>query len=68
MKVSEEGIRRRLTWQANDEKDVEEARDYFMKLTRQGWLAARHNGEYKRILTFVPEYGEIWFIPLAEGG
>ena len=68
MKTSEEGARIRLTWDSRDEEDVERARGFFAKLTGQGWLAARRNGEYRRVLEFDPEYGELWFIPLSEGG
>ena len=31
-------------------------------------LAAVHHAEYQRILEFDSEYGELWFIPLIEGG
>jgi hypothetical protein len=68
MKTSKEGARIRLTWQRDEEGDVEEAREFFTKLTRQGWLAARRDGEYRRVLEFRPEYGELWFIPISEGG
>jgi len=68
MKVSEEGTWIRLTWNTNDEQEVEKARDYFMKLTKQGWIAAKRKGDLKRILDFNPECEEIWFIPLTEGG
>jgi len=68
MKASKEGARIRLTWESGDEEDVERAKELFMKLTRQGWLAARRDGEYRRVLEFRPEYGELWFIPISEGG
>jgi len=68
MKVSKEGSRIRLTWVCEDGEDVERARELFMKFTRQGWLAARRDGEYKRVLEFRPDYGELWFIPISEGG
>ena len=68
MKTSKEGARIRLTWENGDEEDVQRAREFFMKLTGQGWLAARRDGEYKRVLEFKAEYGELWFIPISEGG
>jgi hypothetical protein len=68
MKVSKEGTRIKITWRSEDSKDVERARDFFMKLTRQNWLAAKRNSELQRILEFKSEYGELWFIPLVEGG
>jgi len=68
MKTSKEGARIKVTWEKEDEKDVEEARGFFLKLTRQGWLAATRDGEYRRVLDFRPEDGELWFIPLSEGG
>ncbi len=66
--ISKEGTKIILTWRIEDAKDFEEARGFFIKLTKQGWLAARRNGELRRILEFKPEYGELWFIPLSEGG
>lgn len=68
MKVTEEGSRKRITWDRNDARDVAEARDFFTKLTRQGWLAATREGTFKRALDFKPEYSELWFIPISEGG
>lgn len=57
-----------ITWKVNDADDVEKARRYYMRLTRQGWLAAVREAEMRRIIEFKPEYGELFFIPLAEGG
>jgi len=53
-----------------DAEDVEKARMFFMKLTNQGWLAvsSARKGKPRRILEFKPEYGELCFIPLSEGG
>ena len=68
MKTSKEGAWIRVTWEKGDEEDIERARSFFMKLTRQGWLAARRDGEYRRVLEFRPEHGELWFIPFSEGG
>lgn len=68
MQVYEEGARARLAWESENEADVEKARDYFMKLTKQCWIAARKDGELKRVLEFKPEYGELWFMPITEGG
>jgi hypothetical protein len=62
------GSRIRLTWESSNGRDVNEAREFFSRQTRQGWLAARRNSEYKRVLEFNPEHGELWFIPLSEGG
>jgi len=66
--VSREGSRIVIRWVPEDPIEVEEARRFFVRLTREGWLAAKHNGELRRILEFKPEYGELWFIPLSEGG
>jgi hypothetical protein len=68
MRVFKEGIRIRIIWESSDEEDVEKARDFFTKLTRQGWLTATYDGEYRRILDFKTDYGELWFIPISEGG
>ncbi len=68
MKASKEGARIRLVWESGDKEDVERARKFFVELTRQGWLAARRDGEYKRVLEFKADYGELWFIPISEGG
>ena len=68
MEVYEEGITKKLTWQSEDEEDVNRALEFFRKLTRQGWLAVKKNDEYKRVLEFRPEYGELWFMPIVEGG
>ena len=68
MKVSKEGTRIKIAWRKENSKDVERARDFFMELTRQNWLAAKRNSELQRILEFKSEYGELWFIPLVEGG
>jgi hypothetical protein len=68
MKIVEEGSQVRVTWEIKDEDDVDRARRYFTKLTNQGWIAATRNDEYKRILVFQPQLGELWFIPMAEGG
>ena len=68
MEVHEEGIARKMTWKSEDEDDVTKALQFYMKLTRQGWLAARKNREYHRVLEFKPEFGELWFIPITEGG
>jgi hypothetical protein len=68
MEIYEEGITKKLTWQSGDEEDVNRALEFFTKLTRQGWLAVKKNGGYKRVLEFRPEYGELWFMPIVEGG
>ena len=71
MNISKEGTKIVLTWEREDAEDVEEARTFFTKLTRQGWFAvpvSRDKGKLGRILEFEPEYGELCFIPLSEGG
>jgi len=68
MKVEKEGVRIRVTWESQNEEDVRKAGEFFANLTKQGWLAARKNGEYRRVLEFTPKYGELWYIPIAEGG
>ena len=68
MKVLEEGIAKKISWTTDDNEDVSKARSFFVELTRQGWLAVKKNGDYKRVLEFKPEYGELMFIPLVEGG
>jgi hypothetical protein len=68
MEVYQEGITKRLTWKSEDKGDVNRALEFFMTLTRQGWLAVKKNGEYKRVLEFKPEYGELYFMPIVQGG
>ena len=69
MQVYEEGIARRMTWKSGDEEDIKKALEFFMKVTRQGWLATvKKDSGYKRVLEFKPEYLELWFIPIVEGG
>jgi len=68
VKVLEEGIAKKISWTTDDNEDVSKARSFFVELTRQGWLAVKKNGDYKRVLEFKPEYGELMFIPLVEGG
>ena len=68
MKVSERGGGILLTWNKDDIKDVEKAKVFFDKQTKQGWLALKRNHEFQRILEFKPEYRELRFIPLSEGG
>jgi len=68
VKVSEEGTRIKIMWRSDDSEDIERAQAFFLKLTRQGWLAVKINSELRRILEFKPDYGELLFIPLIEGG
>lgn len=68
MEVSEEDSKIVLTWKRGDAEDVERARVFFIKQTRQGWLAVKPDGKSRRILEFKSEYGKIWFVPLSEGG
>jgi hypothetical protein len=67
MNVSEDGTQVHITWRSDDEEDVREAREFFAKQARQSWIAAKKDGEYKRVLEFEPEY-ELWFFPIVEGG
>jgi hypothetical protein len=68
MKFFEDGITKKLTWATDDKDDIDKAQSIFTELTKQGWLAFKRDGEYKRILEFKPEDGELLFIPLVEGG
>ena len=68
MEISEEDSKIVLTWKRTDVEDVEKARAFFTKQTRQGWLAVKRNGKTQRVLEFKPDYEEIWFVPLSEGG
>jgi len=68
MNVSEEGTAVHITWRSDDVEDVRKAGEFFAKLTRQYWIAARKDGGYKRVFEFKPEYGQLWFFPIAEGG
>jgi hypothetical protein len=68
MKVTKHGNRYNIIWNIDDESDVQEAEEFFHKLTRQGWLAATKEEELRRVLDFNPIYRELWFIPLVEGG
>jgi len=61
----------RIKWDVKSKKDIEEARRFFMNLTRQGWLAtyiSKEDGKKHRALKFIPTQGELYFIPLSEGG
>jgi hypothetical protein len=68
MKVSKEGAKITITWRKDAPEDVEKARRFFVEITKQGWLATSCCTEFRRILEFKPEYEEILFIPLSEGG
>jgi hypothetical protein len=68
LKISKLGSKIKIVWNPGDSEDIKKAKEFFLKQTRQGWLAAVHHTEYKRILKFDSEYGELWFIPLIEGG
>ena len=68
MKVSKKGAKVTLTWRKDAPEDIEQARRFFMQLTRQGWLATTRGTEFRRILEFEPESEEILFVPLSEGG
>jgi hypothetical protein len=57
-----------MIWDINDPNEIWEARNTFFEYVKQGWIAAVREGELKRVLKFSSSYGEIWFIPLAEGG
>lgn len=68
MNVSKNGSRIVLMWRIDETKDIEEARKYFKKLTIQGWIATKLNGELRRVLEFKPEYEKLLLIPISEGG
>ena len=67
MKFTKDDRKIILVWEKENDEDVEKAKMYFNKLTKQGWLATKSERKL-RILEFKPEYGELWFIPLSEGG
>jgi len=61
----------RIRWDVKSKKDIEEARRLFLNLTRQGWLAtyiSKEDGKRRRALKFISTQGELYFIPLSEGG
>jgi hypothetical protein len=66
----EQGANILIIWNVDDEDDVEKAKQTYLSLTRQGWLAAARNSEneFQRILGFTPIAGEMLFIPFSEGG
>ena len=66
--VSKKGSKIVLMWRMDEAKDIEKARKYFKKLTIQGWIATKLNGEQRRILEFKPEYEKLLLIPISEGG
>jgi hypothetical protein len=68
MKVRKEGGKITITWRKDAPEDVEKARRFFVEITKQGWLATSCCTEFRRILEFKPEYEEILFMPLSEGG
>ncbi len=68
MNVTEEGKHVHITWRSDDEKDVERAEEFFAKFAKQFWIAAKKDSGYRRVIEFKPEYGELWFFPLVEGG
>jgi hypothetical protein len=68
LRISKQGSKIRIFWDPGDSEDVELAMDFFSNQTRKGWLAAVRRAEYHRILEFDSEIGELWFIPLSEGG
>jgi hypothetical protein len=68
MIISKKAAEIKITWEKEDKAETEKAKKFFEKMTRQGWIAAVHDGELRRILEFTPKYGEMWFIPLVEGG
>ena len=68
MKTSRKGSKIILEWVLKTSKTLGKVEGFFVKLTRQGWLAAVNNGALRRVLDFKAEYGRLWFIPLSEGG
>ena len=70
LNTSKEGTKIILAWERDDAEDIEKAKTFFKKLTRQGWFAvpvSRDKSKLRRILEF-KEYGKLCFIPLSEGG
>ena len=68
MEITGQGSKKRMIWDINNPTEVREARETFFKFVKQGWIAAVRGEELKRVLKFSSSYGEIWFIPLVEGG
>jgi len=71
LKVKREGTRISITWRNTSTDDVEKARELYVKLTKEGWLAtltSKDENKQQRILEFKPEYESLLFIPLSEGG
>jgi len=71
LNTSKEDTKIILAWERDDAGDIEKAKTFFTKLTRQGWFAvsvSRDKSKLRRILEFKPEYGKLCFIPLSEGG
>jgi hypothetical protein len=68
VELTDQGSKKRMIWDINDPNEIWEARNTFFEYVKQGWIAAVREGELKRVLKFSSSYGEIWFIPLAEGG
>ena len=68
MNVAKNGVTIVLRWRKDDVEDSAKARAFFTNLVRQGWLATKRNGGRQRVLDFKAEYGELVFIPFAEGG
>lgn len=68
MEITDQGSKKRMIWDINDPSEIREAHSIFSRYVRQGWIAAVRDEELKRVLVFKSDYGEIWFIPLVEGG
>jgi hypothetical protein len=68
VELTDQGSKKRLIWDINNPNETRDAQDIFFKYVKQGWIAAVREDELKRVLKFNSSYGEIWFIPLAEGG
>jgi hypothetical protein len=68
MQIVDHGEKKHMIWDIEDPEDVKKAYDTFLQYVKQGWIAAIRDKDLKRVLEFQAEYGELWFIPLAEGG
>ena len=68
MQIVDHGEKKQIIWDIEDPEDAKKAYDAFLQYIKQGWIAAIRDEELKRVLEFQAKYGELWFIPLAEGG
>ena len=65
MKVERDQAEIKIKWDVKNKNDMEEAKRFFMNLTKQGWLAvyiSKKNGKQHRALEFIDTQGELYFI------